>query len=104
MAAIESFPVPQPKPPQSRHLGKYVDPCTYIFGALGIVRAGSQHAVGPGVEAFLIGQVKLGGGDSKALQIATDIVQRDQAMEAVEGGVFQTLRHYRAGELRSEER
>ena len=63
------------------------------------MRAGGQHGVRPTAEALLIGEMKLRRGGSEPVKIASDVIQRDEAVVTVKGGVFQPFGHHRAGEL-----
>ncbi len=49
--------------------------------------------------ALLIGVMKGGNGQSELPRITADLVERDEAVIAVEGRVLQTLRHHRPGVL-----
>src|SRR3984957_8287036 len=63
------------------------------------MRAGGQHAVRPVAQSFLIPRVEFFRSDSEVVKIASDVIQRDQAVVAVEGSVFKPLRHHWAREL-----
>src|SRR6202165_461114 len=63
------------------------------------MRASSQHGVRPTVETVPVRKVKLRRCGSEPVKIAPDVIQRDQAVVTVKGGIFQTFSHYRAGEL-----
>src|SRR5260370_21016040 len=61
--------------------------------------AGSQHGVRPTAEAFLVCKMKLRRCGSEPVKIASDVIQRDQAVVAIKGCVFQAFGHPPAGEL-----
>src|ERR1700736_5606522 len=63
------------------------------------MRASSQHGVRPNVETVPVRKVKLRRCGSEPVKIAPDVIQRDQAVVTVKGGIFQAFGHYRAGEL-----
>ena len=99
MAAIESSPIAHAKPPQSRHLGEHIDAGTHILRTFRVMRAGRQHGVRPITEALLIREMKLGRRSSEAVKIASNIIQRDQAVVTVKSRIFHPFCHHRAGEL-----
>src|SRR5580700_7160795 len=63
------------------------------------MRAAGKHGMRPTVEALLISEMKLRGCGSELVKVASDIVQRDQAVVTVKGRIFQALGHHGAGEL-----
>src|SRR3981081_4713253 len=63
------------------------------------MRTGRQHCARPIAKALLIGKVELRGRGSEAVEIASDIIQRNQTVVTVKGSVFQSLSHHRTGEL-----
>ena len=61
------------------------------------MRAGSQHGVRPTAEALLVRKMKLRRRGSEPVKIASDVIQGDQAVVPVKGGILQALGHHRAG-------
>src|ERR1700733_10730990 len=63
------------------------------------MRAGGKHGVGPVSQTLLVCRMELSRRDSEPVKIAAHIVQRNQAVIAVKGSVFQAFGHYWAGGL-----
>ena len=75
-------------------------PRARILAALGVVGRGRGHAVRPVAwRAPASARVKRVDGERRAAGIAADLVEREQAVVAIERGVLQRLRHHRSGEL-----
>ena len=70
-----------------------------VFAALGVVRRGRRHAVRPVFGAGLHHLVKGIGRKRRRRRFAADLVEREQAVDAIERRVLQRFRHQRAGEL-----
>ena len=75
------------------------EPRAHVLGALGVVRRAAEHGVGPAARALLRRGVERLQRDAEVRRMAADLVQRDEAVVAVERGVLHALRHHRRGEL-----
>src|SRR6202035_1198641 len=60
---------------------------------------GGQQAVRPIAKTFLIRRMEFCSGNSEVVKVASNIIQRDQAVVTIERGVFKPLRHDWTGEL-----
>ena len=63
------------------------------------MRAGGKHGVGPVPQTLLVCRMELSRRDSEPTKIAAHIVQRNQAVIAVKGSIFQAFGHHWAGGL-----
>ncbi len=75
------------------------EPRARILAALGVVRRRGRHAMRPFPGAGLHHAVEVRDWQRFRGRVAADLVEREQAVIAVERGVLQRLRHQRAGEL-----
>ena len=82
--------------PFLRHFGENSEPRSIVFAALGVVRRGRQHGVRPVLRARGVRLVKEGRGEAKPLRSASDFVERDEPIVAIEGGVLDPLGHHGA--------
>src|ERR1700723_3942317 len=64
-----------------------------------MLRAGGKQGEGPGPAEFLVCRMELSRRDSEPTKIAAHIVQRNQAVIAVKGSIFQAFGHHWAGGL-----
>jgi hypothetical protein len=76
-----------------------VEASPHILAALGVVRGGCEHRLRPSVLCLKASLVKLPDRDAKAAWVAAHLVERDQPVETVKGGVLQPLGHRWPGEL-----
>ena len=85
--------------PVLRQLGQHREARPRILAALGVVGRGAEHGVRPAFAALAVGLVESGERDAELIGIAADLVQRDEAVVAVEGCVLEPLGHHRAAVL-----
>ena len=76
-----------------------ISACAGVFAALGVVRRGRGQAVRRLRRPLPHALVKVADGEPAGGRIAADLVEREQAVIAIERGVLQRLRHHRPGEL-----
>ena len=100
MRRVEHFPSRHRAGPFAGNFRQRHDPGARVLAALGVVGRGRRHAVRPLLRPRVcivvvkrIDGKRFGGG------VATDLVEREQAVVAIEGGVLERLRHHRPGEL-----
>ena len=85
--------------PVLRQLGQHREARPRILAALGVVGRGAEHGVRPALGALAVGLVESGEREAELFGIAAHLVERDEAVVAVEGGVLEPLRHHRAAVL-----
>ena len=81
--------------PLARHRRQRADPRAHVAGALGVVRLGDEQVAREALRALGVGGVEVRDGDPEAARVAADVVEREQAAVAVEGGVLDALGHDR---------
>ena len=99
MRRVEDLPPRHGAGPLAVNFRQRHDPGAGVLAALGVMRCGRRHAVRPFPGARLHHLVKVI--DRKRLggRIAADLVEREQAVVAIERGVLERFGHHRPGEL-----
>ena len=99
MGRVHDLPACHRAGPFAGNFGQRDQAHARILAALGVVGRRRRHAVRPLRGAELHGVVK--GLDRKCFRrrVAADLIEREQAVIAIERGVLQRLRHHRTGEL-----
>ena len=90
---------PRQRGPLVRYPGQRGKSRAYIRRALGVVGGEREHRVRPVLGAQRVGLVELLRGDAEPRRVPADVVEREQARVAVEGGVLDALGHHRRGGL-----
>ena len=90
--------------PFVRKLSKREQPRACVLAAFCVVRRGCGQAMRPFGGAFLHTGVEALDRQRAGGRIAADLVERQQAVKPIEGGILQRLRHHRTGELLNLER
>ena len=85
--------------PLVRQLGQHGEPRTRVLAALRIVRRRRQQRLRPAPRALDIRRVKLLDGAADALRLPADVVQRDEAVVAVERSVLEAFGHHGPAQL-----
>ena len=99
MRGIQHLPAGNRAGPFAGKLGERDQPRPGILAALGVVGRGRGHAVRAFPSANLHRRMKGVDGKCPGRGIAADLVEREQAVVAVERGILERLRHHGAGEL-----
>ena len=99
MRRIQDLPAGHRAGPFAGNFGERDQPRAGVLAALGVVGRGRGHAVRPFPRAGLHRRVKGVDGKRPGRGVAADLVEREQAVVAIERGILQRLRHHRAGEL-----
>ncbi len=81
--------------PRVGHRAQRAGASAGVAGALRVVRLRDQQAARETPRAHLVGLVELLHRHAPAAWVAADVVQRDQAQVAIEGGVLDALRRDR---------
>ncbi len=81
--------------PFRRHRGQRSDACPHVGRALGVVGHGGQQVEGEALRALGVARVEALDVDPEARRIAAHVVQGDQPVVAIEGGVLDALGHDR---------
>ena len=85
--------------PRLGHLGEDGEAGARVLAALGVVGGRTQHGVRPLGQPLGVHRVEGVRRDAARVGLAADLVEGEQAREAVEGGVLERLRHDGPGEL-----
>ena len=99
MRRVEQLPPRHGAGPFAGNFRQRHDPRAGILAALGVVGRGRRHAMRPLFGAGPHHPVKGLHGERLCRRIAADLVEREQAVVAVERRVLQRLCHHRSGEL-----
>ena len=85
--------------PFLRHVCEHGEARTCVLSALGVVGGGCQHRARPMLRTLCIGLVEGAGGNAEPLGFAADLVEGDEPVVAIEGGILQTFGHHRTAVL-----
>ena len=94
-----AVPAPHRLDPALGVLDRGDQPRAGVLAALGVVRGEGGHGGGPGGSQAFRGRVELLGGGAEAGGVAADLVERHEALPAVERRVLHTLGHDRPAGL-----
>src|SRR5882762_5083368 len=93
------MPVSQPSFPFCRHLRQDANSRAHIFGALRVVRRARVQRIWPMSLALRSKSMQFAWRHARNVRRTAHFVERNQAVEDIEQGVLETLRHDRSGEL-----
>ena len=99
VAFVQGAPLRPPLGPLGRQFRQDVDAGPDVFAALGVVGGRRRQGVRKSLLATLHLFMKCGRGDAEAIGIAADLVERDEPVRDVAGGVLGSLRHDRGRDL-----
>src|SRR4051812_12892315 len=85
--------------PLVRRFGEHMQSCAKVLAALGIVRRGCTHRMWPRFEAMPHVTMKLINGKWFGVELAADLVERNQRVIAVKSRVFNALGRNRSADL-----
>ncbi len=97
--AIHPAPAIDRRPPFGRDFAEHRDPGAHVLTSLGVMRRGVDHRAGPVSLPGPVLPVELLDARAEFARVTANFVEGGQAVEPVEGGVLEPLRHDRAGEL-----
>ena len=92
-------PGPHVRLPRLGHAGQRADARAHVARALGVVGLRHQQVAREALGALAVARVEGLDGDAEAARVAADVVEREQAPVAVEGGVLDALGHHRRRRL-----
>ncbi len=96
---VERTPGPDQGRPLPGQLGEDVQAGAHVLSPLGVVGGRRVHGVGPLPVAFPDAPVERGRRPADPIQVAAHLVERDEAVEDIEGRVLEALGHEGPGDL-----
>src|SRR5258708_6135479 len=96
---VQAVPPDDCRAPFVWHFGEHIDPRSDVLAAFCVMRGGGKQRMRPASRHDLTVIMKPFRTDSERARVAADLVQRDQAVVFVKGGVFDAFSRDRSSQL-----